>query len=64
MTARRTVRRDLLRAARANIREARRLHQAGNHGLAFALLGCARWQISDAGRQPRMARYVWRVVAV
>jgi len=37
-----SARRDLLRAARANIREARRLHRSGCTGLAFALLaGCA-----------------------
>lgn len=57
-------RRDLLRAARANIQEARRLHTAGNLGLASALLACARDQIARAEQCPRMARYVWRTVEV
>lgn len=41
-------RRALLRAARANIREAQRLHGAGNQGLASALLACARDQVKRA----------------
>jgi hypothetical protein len=42
------TRRALLRAARANIREALRLHHAGNLGLASALLACARDQVKRA----------------
>jgi hypothetical protein len=40
--------RDLLRAARANAREAVRLHRAGDTCLASALLHCARDQINRA----------------
>lgn len=42
------TRRGLLRAARANIAEALRLHKAGNTGLAASLLACARDQVTRA----------------
>lgn len=54
-----TARRDLLRAARANIQEARRLHTAGNLGLASALLACARVQIKRARAAAIGARVQW-----
>ena len=52
-------RRDLLRAARANIAEARRLHTAGNQGLASALLACARDQVKRARAAAIGARNAW-----
>lgn len=60
------TRRDLLRAARANIAEALRLHKAGNIGLASALLACARDQVNRAkaagiGERVNVALQVRRV---
>lgn len=57
-------RRDLLRAARANIAAARATHALGNTGLASALLACAREQVLMAGAWPRSPRHVWGNVEV
>lgn len=43
-----TARRDLLRAARANIAAARATHALGNTGLAIVLLDTARIQLIRA----------------
>lgn len=57
-------RRDLLRAARANIAAARNYHASGNTGLAASLLACARDQVKRAGaagigEQVRRVRERW-----
>ena len=52
-------RRDLLRAARANIAAARATHALGNTGLASALWACARDQIKRARAAAIGARSAW-----